>query len=80
MGLAGGNCIRSGAFWEWTDQGKIAQECHSGRWGIAEKTLQAIMVNATDNLEYLKLLLSFPVLVIHDSMQLKVQVKYHLEL
>ena len=38
------------------------------------------MVNATDNLEYLKLLLSFPVLVIHDSMQLKVQVKYHLEL
>ena len=33
------DCIRNGAFWEWTDRGRISRECHGRRWGIAEKTL-----------------------------------------
>ena len=59
-------------------RGGLLRNVMVGDGGLLRKLCPAIMVNATDNLEYLKFSFSFPVLEIHDFMKLKVQVKCNL--
>ena len=58
--------------------GVLVGNVMEGDGGLLRKRCPAIMVNAMDNLEHLKLAFAFPILEIHDFMKLKVQVKFNL--